>query len=82
MEKKKPVRVLDLVKDKGQEIEKKYEDGSDVKTLAKEYNCSNNTMMVTIGVLGYEVEPWAKDQVQKKLDTIEKNKAKRVKKAS
>lgn len=74
------IRVLTLVKEHGKDIEKKYEDGLDIKTLAKEYNCSNNTMMITIGVLGYEVEPWAKEQVQNKLDTIEKNKAKRVKK--
>lgn len=80
--KKKPIKVLDLVKDHKTEIEKEYEEGKDIKTLAKEYKCSNNTMMITIGVLGYEVEPWAKDQVQKKLDTIEKNKAKRIKKVS
>ena len=74
------VRVLTLVKNHKEDIEKKYESGSDIKTLAKEYGCSNNTMMITIGVLGYEIEPWAREQVMNKLDTIEKNKLKRIKK--
>jgi len=75
----KHVRVLDLVKTKGPEIEKRYEDGANYKELAKEFGCSNNTMMITLGVLGYEYEPWAKEQVERKLEAIARDKAKRVK---
>jgi len=76
----KHVRVLDLVKEKGPEIEKKYEAGDDYKKLATEFGCSNNTMMITLGVLGYEYEPWAKEQVENKLEAIKRDKEKRVKK--
>ena len=76
----KHTRVLDLVRDKSAEIEKEYEAGMNYKDLATEFGCSNNTMMITLGVLGYDYEPWAKDQVEKKLEAIARDKAKRVKK--
>lgn len=79
-DKKKHVRVLDLVKNKGTEIEKEYEDGADYKKLATKFGCSNNTMMITLGVLGYDYEPWAKEQVENKIAALAKDKAKRVKK--
>ncbi|WP_373074011.1 hypothetical protein [Sulfurimonas sp.] len=75
-------RVIDLYKDKADEIAKSYESGKHYKELAKEFECSNNTMMITLGVLGYEVEPWAQEQVKKKLDYIAKEKAKRVRRAN
>ncbi len=78
-DKKKPVRVLDLVAEHGKDLDKKYESGKDIRTLAEDYNCSHNTMMIAIGVRGYEVEPWARPFVKKKLEAIKKNKLKRVK---
>lgn len=80
MSKKKPVRVLDLVKNKGKEISKQYEDGMDIRQLAEEYGCSHNTMMITIGTLGYEVEPWARKFVKRKLEALERERLKRIKK--
>lgn len=80
MSKKKPVRVLDLVKDKAKEISKQYEGGMDIRSLAEEHGCSHNTMMITIGTLGYEVEPWARPFVKKKLEALERDKLKRIKK--
>ena len=80
VKKVKHVRVLDLVKDKAPEIEKEYEAGANYKELATKFGCSNNTMMITLGVLGYDYEPWAKDQVEKKLEAIARDKSKRVKK--
>lgn len=80
MSKKKPVRVLDLVKDHGKEISKKYEGGMDIRGLAEVYGCSHNTMMIAIGTLGYEVEPWARVYVKRKLQALEKERLKRIKK--
>jgi len=77
--KKKPVRVLDLVAKHGTELDKAYESGKDIRTLSVEYKCSHNTMMIAIGVRGYEVEPWAREFVKKKLDAIEKDRLKRIK---
>jgi uncharacterized protein YjcR len=77
---RKHTRVLDLVKEQAAEIEKDYEAGVSPKELATKFGCSNNTMMITLGVLGYEHEPWAKEQVERKLEAIARNKAKRVKK--
>lgn len=79
MSKKKPVRVLELVKDKGEEIAAEYEGGKDIRELAVQYQCSHNTMMITIGTLGYEVEPWARPFVKKKLEAIERSRLKRIK---
>jgi uncharacterized protein YjcR len=75
---KKSKRVVDLHKEVGDDVTKDYEEGMHVKELAVKYECSNNTMMVLIGVLGFEVEPWAKDQVERKLEYIKREKSKRV----
>lgn len=80
MAKIKHTRVLDLVKEKSQEIEKRYEAGANYKELAIEFGCSNNTMMITLGVLGYDYEPWAKEQVENKIAVLKRDKEKRVKK--
>lgn len=74
------IRVVDLYRDKGEEISKAYEIGKHYKELATDFGCSNNTMMITLGVLGYPVEPWAEEQVKKKLEYLEREKKKRVRK--
>jgi len=81
VKKKKAIRVLDLIKNKSKEIEKAYEkDELTIKELAEKFGCSHNTMMITLGTLGYKVEPWAIPFVEKKLEAIKNNKAKRTKK--
>jgi len=78
---KKAVRVLDLVKNKAKEIEIAYEKaGLSINGLANKFGCSHNTMMITLGTLGYEVEPWTKPFVEKNLARIKNDKDKRTKK--
>lgn len=79
-EKKKPVRAVDLYINKGNEIDKAYsQDNETIRDLAVIYNCSHNTMMITIGMLGYPVENWCKESVEKKLEYVAKQKEKRIK---
>jgi len=76
--KKKSKRVVDLYYEKKDEVVKDYESGIHIRELAKKYECSHNTMMILIGVLGFEVEPWAKPQVDRKIAYLKREKEKRV----
>lgn len=77
---KKPRRAVDLYTENGAEIEKSYSnDEKTIRELAVDYDCSHNTMMIVIGMLGFPVEPWCAPSVEKKLKTIENNKQKRIK---
>lgn len=73
-------RAVDLFKDKGTKISQLYKMGSNCEQLAKRYKCARNTMMVTLGILGYKVEPWAEKAVAKKIEYLKEQKDKRVKK--
>ena len=76
--KKKSKRAVDLYKSSSKEIVKDYEEGMHYKDLAKKYECSANTMMITIGILGFKVEPWAEPQVKLKIEQLKQEKANRV----
>lgn len=79
--KKKPVRAVDVFMDdaKKSEIDDQYKSGKTIKELAVIYDMSFNTMMIVLGMMGYTVEPWCTDSINKKLEYVKKFKADRVK---
>ena len=56
-----------------------YAEGMSVDDLAKVHNCSHNTMMVVIGMIGYPVEPWCKSRIEKQLKNVDEILATRIK---
>ena len=61
------------------EIDKEYAVGKTFAELSEKYNCSENTMIVLIGMLNYPIYPWAKKIVDKNFEKLEQKKIKRVK---
>ena len=59
------VYELCLVDDNRTRIEQYYvNEARTLNEVASLIGCSNNTLMVALGVLGYEVEPWTKERVR------------------
>ena len=56
-----------------------YGQGMTVDNLAKIHNCSHNTMMVVVGMIGYPVEPWCKSRIEKQLKNVDEILATRIK---
>ena len=61
------------------EIDNEYAIGKTFAELAEKHNCSENTMVVLIGMLNYPIYPWAKKIVDKNFEKLEQKKNKRVK---
>ena len=74
------VKVIDLFDKHKDDLKNKYQnENKTIKELAQEYGCSNNTMMITIGLIGFDVEPWCTPYINKKIEYIEKRTANRNK---
>jgi hypothetical protein len=65
--------------DTNKAIDDAYAIGTSVDDLAKTYNCSHNTMMVIIGMIGYPVENWCKSRIEKQLENVQEILNSRVK---
>jgi hypothetical protein len=71
-EKRSYVTSISLYEDefKSKEIDSLYAQGKTFTELAEKFNCSENTMIITVGMLGYPVYPYAMKEVKKNLKKI------------
>ena len=63
-EKRQLITTDELFSQHGEQIAKAYEDGATVTTLVEKYKCSRNTMVLTLGRLGFPLPKWAQKQAE------------------
>lgn len=76
--KRRYVHARDIYVDFGDEIIKKYENGETIEGLCEMYMCSTNTMLLTLGMLGFRVPAFLTKRIETQLKRVEKYRTDRI----